>query len=112
MKLLLDESVPRRLASCFPESFTVRTVQDMGWAGTANGRLLTLAAAEDFDVLVTVDRGIEHQQNTSQLPIPVIVMLASRNRLAELQPLVSGLTRLLLAPLENRIYRVSCRTDS
>ena len=66
MKLLFDESVPRRLASSFPESFTVQTVQGMGWAGTANGLLLTLAAAEGFDALVTVDRGIEHQQNVSQ----------------------------------------------
>ena len=106
MKLLLDESVPRRLALSFPESFTMRTVQDMGWAGTANGLLLSLAAAEGFDALVTVDRGIEHQQNVSKLPIPVIIMLAPRNRLAELQPLVPAVTNLLSAPLENRIYRV------
>ena len=70
MKLLLDEPLPGRLASSFPGSFTVRTVQDMGWAGTVNGLLLTLAATEGFDALVTVDRGIEHQQNLSQLPIP------------------------------------------
>ena len=69
--------------------------------------LLTLAATEGFDALVTVDRGIEHQQNVSQLPIPVIVMRASRSRLAELQPLVSKVTRLLSDPLENRIHHVS-----
>ena len=43
MKLLLDESVPRRLASSFPEAFTLRTVQEMGWAGTGNGLLLSLS---------------------------------------------------------------------
>ena len=106
MKLLLDESVPRRLALSFPESFTLHTVQEMGWAGTSNGLLLSMAAARGFDALVTVDRGIEHQQNVSELPIPVIVMLAPRNRLAELQPLVPGVTSLLSAPLQSRIYRV------
>ena len=30
MKLLLDESVPRRLALSFPESFVLHTVQEMG----------------------------------------------------------------------------------
>ncbi len=55
----------------------------MGWAGTANGLLLSRAAAENFKALVTVDRGIEHQQNISALPISIIIMLASRNRLAE-----------------------------
>ena len=102
MKLLLDEAVPRRLASSFPEPFTLRTVQEMGWAGTGNGLLLQLAAAEGFDALVTVDRGTEHQQNVSELPIPVIIMLARRNRLAELQPLVAWVANLLLDPLENR----------
>lgn len=33
MRVLLDESVPRRLAAAFPESFGTRAVQQMGWAG-------------------------------------------------------------------------------
>ena len=106
MKLLLDESVPRRLALSFPESFVLHTVQEMGWAGTANGLLLSLAVAESFDALVTVDRGIEHQQNVSELPIPIIVMLAPRNRLAELEPLVPSVMNVLSGDLQRRIYRV------
>ena len=106
MKLLLDESVPRRLALSFPESFVLHTVQEMGWAGTANGLLLSLAVAEGFDALVTVDRGIGHQQNVSELPIPIIVMLAPRNRLAELESLVPGVMNVLSGDLQRRIYRV------
>ena len=106
MKLLLDESVPKRLALSFPESFVPHTVQEMGWAGTANGLLLSLAAAEGFDALVTVDRSVEHQQNVSELPIPIIVMLAPRNRLAELKPLVPGVVNVLSGDLQRRIYRV------
>ena len=79
MKLLLDESVPRRLASSFPASFAVLTVQDMGWAGSGNGLLQSLAAGEGFDAFLTVDRGIEHQQNVSNLPLPVIIMFGVRN---------------------------------
>jgi len=107
MKLLLDESVPRRLASSFPESFTVHTVQQMGWAGTGNGLLLSLAAGKDFDAFLTVDRGIKHQQNVSDLPLPVIIMLGVRNRLAELQPLVPGVMEVLAGSLQRRIYRVA-----
>ena len=106
MKLLLDESVPRRLASSFPTSFTVRTVQQMGWAGTGNGLLLSLAAGEGFHALLTVDRGIEHQQNIYDLPLPVIIMLGVRNRLAELKPLVPGVMEVLSGELHRRIYRV------
>ena len=78
----------------------------MGWAGTANGRLLLLAADREFDALITVDRGIEHQQNVDDLPIPVIVMIAARNRLQELQPLVPEAVALLSGRLQRRFYRV------
>ena len=107
MKLLLDESVPRRLASSFPQAFTVHTVQEMGWAGTRNGLFLSLAAKEEFDVLITVDRGIEHQQNTNRLALPVIIMLARRNRLPELQPLVPGVLEVISEHLQRRIYRIT-----
>lgn len=106
MKLLLDESVPRRLALSFPDSFALYTVQDMGWAGTENGALLSLAAHHGFNALVTVDRSIEHQQNLAELPIPVIVMLARRNRLPDLQPLVADAVKLLRGGLASAVYRV------
>ena len=106
MKLLLDESVPRRIASSFPESFTLHTVQEMGWTGTGNGLLLSLAARRGFAALITVDRGIEHQQNVSKLPLPIVIMLAPRNRLAELRPLVPVVLEVLSDALANRVYRV------
>ena len=70
------------------------------------------AATEDSDALVTVDRGIEHQQNASTLPPPVIVLLASRNRLAELQPLVPGVASLLSDPLETESAMYLTRPSS
>ncbi len=86
MRLLLDESVPRRLAASFPDRFKVQTVPQMGWAGTGNGALLLLAANRGFDALITVDRGIAHEQNPSSLPIPVVVILAARGRGLRLSP--------------------------
>ena len=88
MRVLLDESVPRRLAAAFPGSFGMRTVQQMGWAGCSNGELLRLAADHGFDALVTVDQGFAHQQSHRGLLIPVVIMIAGRTRLQELRPLV------------------------
>jgi len=62
----------------------------MGWTAIKNGELLTLAA-EQFDVLVTVDRNLSFQQNLGVLSIAVIVLKAKTNRLADLRPLVPGL---------------------
>ncbi len=104
--MLLDESVPRRLGATFPNSFEVHTVQQMGWAGYLNGRLLRLAAEHGFGALVTVDRGFEYEQNLHELPIPVVIMIARRTRLQELQPLVGKVVALLSANAERRIHRV------
>ena len=79
----------------------------MGWAGTANGALLRLAADNGFDALLTVDRGFAHQQNQDDLPISVVIMLAVRNRPDELRPLVPKVTAVLSGTLERRVYHVS-----
>ncbi|MDE0260702.1 MAG: DUF5615 family PIN-like protein [Gammaproteobacteria bacterium] len=106
MKVLLDESVPRRLAAEFPESFGARTVQQMGWAGCSNGELLRLAADHGFGVLVTVDQGFAYQQSVRSLPIPVVIMIAGRTRLQELLPLVPEVIAVLSGDLGQRIHRV------
>lgn len=106
MKLLLDESIPRQLAASSPEIFDIQTVPQMGWAGTQNGLLLELAADHEFDAVITADQGIEHQQNLAELPIMVIVMIAHRTRVKDLESLVPQVLDLLKSESENRVYRV------
>lgn len=106
IRVLLDESTPRRLALSFPDSFETRTVQQMGWAGRGNGELLRIAAEGGFDALVTVDKGFACQHNLSGLPIPVVIMTSGRTRLQELQPLVADVIAVLSSESERRIYYV------
>ena len=70
------------------------TVTGAGWAGIQNGKLLRLAA-ERYDVFVTMDGSIEHQQNRSQLKLRIVVLRAALNRLQHLVPLVPELLRAL-----------------
>ena len=86
MRVLLDECVPRALRAELP-GHEVKTVAEAGWAGVKNGGLLQLAA-KDFDVLLTVDRNLEYQQNFSGLALGVIVMDAPSNDIAVLRPLM------------------------
>jgi len=71
----------------------------MGWTGTRNGELLKLAAGS-FDVFLTADQNLPHQQSLDALPIAVVVLVASTNRIESLLPLVPALVRVLetLAP--------------
>ena len=89
MRVLLDEHLPVDLASKF-EGHEVSTVRAQGWAGLSNGALLDAAAAAGFEVLVTNDRGVEHQQNISNLGLGVVVLDAPSNKLRDLLPRVSG----------------------
>lgn len=104
MRLLLDESVPRRFGRSLA-SHVVRTVVEMGWSGIKNGELLARAANE-FDALVTVDRNLEYQQNLETLPIAVIILFAQSNELPYLLPLVSRLEEVLASLSPRTLIRI------
>ena len=94
MRVLLDESVPRQLASRLV-GHEVLTVQRAGWAGLKNGELLQRAASR-FDVLVTGDQGLEYQQDVASLQLAVVVVVARDNRV----PTYLALADQILAAVE------------
>ena len=57
-----------------------------GWAGKKNGELLRLAAP-NYDVFVTVDRGLPFQQKLTDLQLCTIILAARSNDIADLLPL-------------------------
>ena len=63
------------------------TVPEMGWAGVKNGELLRRAAGY-FDVFLTVDSSIKHQQNVAALGIFVVALRANSNDIDALTPLM------------------------
>lgn len=87
MRVLLDENVPRKLRHRLAPEHEAATVQEHGWAGRVNGALLRAADAE-FDAFVTLDRGIEYQQDLSGLTIRVVVIRSFSNKYEDLLPLV------------------------
>jgi len=93
VRLLLDECVPKRLRRELP-GHEVLTVPEMGWAGRENGELLASAESE-FDVLVTVDQKLTYQQSVAGRNIAVVVLVARRNKIEFLRPLVPDLERTL-----------------
>ena len=78
MKLLLDENLPKRLKTDFPEH-EIYTVRDKGWNGKKNGELLQLMINENFEVLLTFDKNMKYQQNFKKFSIPVLVLNAPDN---------------------------------
>jgi predicted nuclease of predicted toxin-antitoxin system len=91
MKILLDENLPHELRRFLMPMHEVFTVTFLGWSSFDNGELLAKAAGESFDVMITKDQGIEHQQNLTNLPLSVIVLQAKSNNIEDIRPLVPPL---------------------
>ena len=104
MRILLDESLPRKLAQELP-GHEVQTVQRRGWTGLKNGELLRVASAE-YEVLITGDQNISYQQNLAKLPMAVVVLIALNNRIESLLPLVPKLLRVLATIRRGQFIRV------
>jgi uncharacterized protein (DUF433 family) len=87
MRVLLDECVSEGLRNYLAEH-ECQTARYAGFAGLENGQLLTAAEAAKFEVLLTVDRGFEYQQNLGHRQIAVIIFCGKSVLLEDLVPLM------------------------
>ncbi len=60
----------------------------------------------EYDALITMDRGIEFQQNLSTLPFGVLLVRAPSNRMVHLQPVVPPILDALPAVKPGELHRI------
>jgi predicted nuclease of predicted toxin-antitoxin system len=109
VKILLDECLPLGLRHSFPRD-EVHTVQWAGLKGKTNGELLQAAEDASYDVLVTVDKNLPHQQNLADLKLAIVIVTAPTNQLEDLLPLVNQILEALGTIERGQVVRVS-RSD-
>ena len=73
MLILFDHGTPRGLARALP-GHTVTEAKARGWDRLNNGDLLKAAEEAAFDLLLTTDQRIRHQQNLTRRKIAIIVL--------------------------------------
>lgn len=88
MKILLDESLPRKLKFDFGNEHEVWTVKEKGWLGVKNGVLLDLLEKDGFEVFVTVDQNLPYQQNLITISVMIFVLCGKDNRRETLRLLI------------------------
>lgn len=76
------------------EGIEATTVRTRGWSGKTNGELLE-AAQHEFDALLTMDRGIPHQQNLEGLDLAIVLVRARSNDISDIAPLVDEIKGVL-----------------
>ena len=77
MKILFDNNVSAPLRRELPRH-QISTAWQMGWAGIVNGTLLRIVEAGGFDMMVTGDKNIRHQQNLSGRRMSLVVLGTTR----------------------------------
>ena len=85
MRVLIDECLDERFRNSL-SGHDCQTVRFAGFAGLKNGELLVAAETAKFDVFLTVDQGIEYQQNLAGRIIAIIIIRAKSNRQKDLLP--------------------------
>ncbi len=83
MKILLDECVTKHLKPLLTDH-EVLTVREMQWSGIKNGKLLTLCAEHGFDMLLTIDKNLQYQQNLDTCPVIILILNSFTSKVEEL----------------------------
>ena len=87
MKLLIDECLPRKIKNSLAVH-DCRTVPEAGLAGKRNGELISLAEELGYEIFLTMDKGVEYEQNLQHRKLAIIILRAKSNRLADLLPVL------------------------
>ena len=88
MKILLDESLPRKIRYDFGTDHEVWTARDKGWLGKKNGELLKPMIDNGSDLFFTLDRNLQYQQNLARLPLTIFVLCTKDSRRETLKCLI------------------------
>ena len=101
-----------KLRHDFREEHEIVTVPEAGWAGKKNGELL-LVAEERFDVLLSTDKGIPHQQDVSRFDLAFVLLRARSNAYGDLAPLMDEVDEVLASARPGIVVRIpSSRTGT
>jgi hypothetical protein len=96
--ILFDHGTPKGLARAL-SGHTIHTAQSRGWDTLSNGALLNAAEEAGFEVLLTTDRRITHQQNLQLRRIALVVLTGSTKWSVFANMATESLPPLLLQPL-------------
>ncbi len=76
MRILFDQGTPVPLREALTQH-EVATAYERGWSQLKNGELLDAAERGGFEVFVTTDSRLRHQQNLSSRRIAIVCLLST-----------------------------------
>ena len=83
MRILFDQGTPLPIAAALT-GHSVTTARQLSWDTLSNGDLLRAAEEAGFDLLLTADKNLAHQQNLKERKIAIVVLGKNRWSLIQL----------------------------
>jgi predicted nuclease of predicted toxin-antitoxin system len=106
MKILIDECLPAALQGSLTSlGHECQTVRQAGFGSKKNGELLTLAEGH-WNVLLTSDRNIKHQQSMTGRSVSILILCARSNRMRDLLPIMPACAQALLSIQPGQVVEV------
>ena len=104
MRVFLDACIDPRVSELF-EGHDVTTAFQLGWHHLKDHVLLP-RVQEQFDVLVTIDGGFEHEHNLKKLSLGIVIVHVSKNKLEFYRPLEPRLRDAVAAVRPGQVLHV------
>lgn len=101
MKILFDQGVPKPLEA-YLAGHDVRRAHPLGWAEKKNGELLALAETAGFEMFVTTDQNLRHQQKLRTRKLAVFVL--GRGNWPEIKPYASEIAAKIISIRGTEVY--------
>ena len=76
MKILFDQGTPVPLRRHLT-GHSVTTAYEQGWSQLSNGELLKVAEEAGYQLFVTTDQNLRHQQNLRERQMAIVVLLST-----------------------------------
>ena len=107
MKILLDECVTKHLKPFLSEHEVV-TVREMGWSGIKNGKLIALCVENQFDILLSIDKNLQYQQNLDKYALTIVILNSSTSKVEDLKEFIPSLLITINNFDKHKAYILDC----
>lgn len=92
MLVLFDQGTPLGIRAVLTDHI-VKTCREHGWSTLKNGDLLRVAEEAGFEVFVTPDQNLVHQQSLAGRRLAIVVL--GKNRWKLIQPCLAEIARVV-----------------
>lgn len=105
MKILLDECVARKTKVLLAE-YEVYTVPEMNFEGLKNGNLLSKMEEKGFDILLTIDKNIDYQQNVKKYQVTIVILDVLKSNMKYIEELLPKFKESVNSFEKGKSYRI------